>query len=663
MSRHVARMRRRAGSAAGVVLVAALGAAGPAKTGGTPATPRDSRPLRLVVTQLAVGSAAEKAGAAAGGLLPGHYGDGGRLVLVENGRIVRVLTEGFSSAADPDVSFDGTKILFAGRRNDADRWAIYEMSAAGSELRQVFASPDDLRHPIYLPPLYTLTTDPYKGTDRWEQIAYVRVSSSLVEEGGEGPLASIGSYRVGEPDGTPVRLGHPLSYGLSTATDPALLPDGRILFASRQRATLERGAAGRVALLGMNADGTDPALFSGDEGGRVKLMPCVTEDRLVVFVEGDTVGWDGAGSLGAVSLRRNLHSYRAVTKASDGLFHSPSALEAGRVLAAMQPTDRSGTHGIVAVDVASGRVERIFDDPTRHDIQARRLAARSRADSRSTPIKEGEADAKLYGLNVYLNDLPPGSLPLGSVARLRVLEGVADRVGQEVGAKGLPPLARRRLIGEAPVEPDGSFHVQIPAGVPVQLQILDESGLALRSSGWIWARGKAQQGCVGCHEDGELAPPNRFIDALGKPAASLVLPAEKRRTVDFKHDVAPIVESRCVACHGEGKAIRLDGGVETPGLSGRFSRSYEVLLGSLTPGPKGELVGRYVHPGRARTSPLVWHLLGRNTSRSWDGPFLGAPAVPLPRSQPLTDDEKRILIEWVDLGAMWDATDPVAGEK
>jgi hypothetical protein len=662
MTQRQGRTPRRLGLAAGTLFAVGLGASLAMVRGATAAAPV-SDPLRLVVTQLPIGSTAEKAVAAAGGVVPGDYGDGGRIVLVENGRMVRVLTEGFASAADPDVSFDGKRVLFAARKQAGDRWAIYEMNANGSGAREVLAGPDDLRQPIYLPTLYTLTVDPYKGTDAWEQIACVRISTSELDESGDGPRSTIDVFRVGEPDGAPARLAHPVSYGLSRAMDPAVLPDGRVLFSSRQRATLERGAAGRVALLGMNPDGTDPAVFSADEGQRVKLMPCVTADRLVVFVEGAAVGWDGAGSLAAVSLRRNLHSHRTITGPSGGLFHSPSPLAAGRVLAAMRPSDGSGTHAVVAVDLASGLTERVFDDPGRHDIQPKRIVGRPRPDSRSTPIKEGESDGKLYGLNVYLNDLPPDSLPAGSIKRLRLLEGVPDGAGDDVEGKGIPPLARRRLLGEAPVEPDGSFHVQIPANIPVQVQILDESGLALRTSGWIWARSKGQQGCIGCHEDGELAPTNRFVDALGKSAASLLLPAEKRRTVDFKHDVAPIVEARCVACHGAGQTVRLDGGLETPGPSGRFSRSYEVLLGSLTPGPKGELVGRYVHPGRARTSPLVWHLLGRNTSRPWDGPYSSAAAKAMPQPGTLADDDRRILIEWVDLGALWDASGPAGGEN
>jgi len=64
-----------------------------------------------------------------------------------------------------------------------------------------------------------------------------------------------------------------------------------------------------------------------------------------------------------------------------------------------------------------------------------------------------------------------------------------------------------------------------------------------------------------------------------------------------------------------------------------------------------------VHPGRARTSPLIWRLYGRNTSRPWDETYVSGqtlPTCPPAGAEQLTDDEKLTLVEWIDLGALWD---------
>jgi hypothetical protein len=55
----------------------------------------------------------------------------------------------------------------------------------------------------------------------------------------------------------------------------------------------------------------------------------------------------------------------------------------------------------------------------------------------------------------------------------------------------------------------------------------------------------------------------------------------------------------------------------------------------------------------ARTSPLVWHLLGRNTSRPWDEAAPDSPsrAISPECSASVAEQEKQTLIEWIDLGA------------
>jgi hypothetical protein len=125
--------------------------------------------------------------------------------------------------------------------------------------------------------------------------------------------------------------------------------------------------------------------------------------------------------------------------------------------------------------------------------------------------------------------------------------------------------------------------------------------------------------------------------------------------VDFRSDIAPIVEARCSGCHGEGKRVRLDGGLAAKDATGRFSRAYATLLSGLDAAAAGDVVGRYVHPYRARTSPVVWHILGRNTARPWDGAAAQAPTTPMPAGDGLDEDERRLFVEWIDLGALWDA--------
>jgi len=317
-------------------------------------------------------------------------------------------------------------------------------------------------------------------------------------------------------------------------------------------------------------------------------------------------------------------------------------------------------------------------------VQAKYICPREEPDGRSSVVAEEDPKGKLYCLNVYTSDLKePDGMPPGSVKRLRVLEGVPLEAEQaEVGLpaakpsgdaaagtagtrypgsspNGIPPLASRRILGEIPVQADGSFNIEIPANTPIELQLLDADGMALRSCGWIWAKNREPRGCIGCHEDGELVPENRFVDAAGDASIDLCLPPQQRRSVDFRRDVMPIIAGKCAKCHGrEEGQLHLDGNrepVESPDWKAYFNRSYGNLLASAKPADEEGTFGKYVHPGRARTSPLIWHIFGRNTSRPWDGVALRKPVKQMPptESEPLDEDEKRMFVEWIDMGAQW----------
>jgi hypothetical protein len=357
----------------------------------------------------------------------------------------------------------------------------------------------------------------------------------------------------------------------------------------------------------------------------------VTDDRRVVFVENDVLTWDGAGSLASLSLRRNLRSYEPIAVRGGGLFHSPSPLPGGDLLLSRRPATGDGNHAILRLHPDSGEVEPVHDDPDFHDMQARLVVTRDRPDGRSTVLSSDVSTGVLYGLNAHDSDLGAGWISPQEPLRLRVLEGLP---APHPESRREPPLLHTRFLGEIDVERDGSFQLRVPANIPIQLQLVDADGLALRSCGWICVRNRENRGCIGCHEDGERTPENRFVAALSKPAIALDLPPERRRTVDFRRDVQPILSNGCAAasCH-----------------SGDLS--YEQLLaGFAFDDDSAGSVGVHVHPGRARTSPLIWHVYGKNSSRTWDEMRNETSTLPLLEG-PLSADDLRTLAEWIDLGA------------
>ena len=644
-----------AGAAAMLLVLLLVGVAPAGELVQGPAEP-------IVFTQLPLQAAAVPATGAS----RADYGAGGRIVRLDPDGAFTVLTTGFESACGCDVSFEGERILFSGRRRAGEPWNIFEMLADGSAVRQITKGAGNCRSPAYQATLYTIVS-----TEPWYEIMFVSDRGDGLTEYGTGPARHLYSCRL---DGTGLRR---LTLNLSDDLDPLLMDDGRVLLASWRRRDLQHGYAGRWSLFGVNTDGADYALYSAGGGAHSVGMPCETADGLVVYVEAGGETWDGAGRLAAVTTRRPMHSYQPIAADANYVYHSPARATGGAVLVSRRPANGTGSHALGRLDPHSGAFEPIWDDPAWHDVHARRLGPRRVPDGRSSVVNEKYPTGKLYCLNAYqMEPALHGQLAAGEIRQVRVLEGVAWPAGAKGGLDAaqrrayagaltgpgasrdnLAGLAVRRVLGVAPVHEDGSFQIEVPADVAIELQTLDANGMALRSCGWIWAKHREPRGCIGCHEDPELTPENRFVLAVQQPAVQLTLPPERRRTVTFERDVWPIVEAKCSDCHHGGGA-----GPELTGASvGAFNQAYISLLergGDDT----ARVRGRYVDPGQARTSPLIWRLVGRCTARPWDGVAGEAMGRCPPDGTPeLTAGERLTFIEWVDLGAAWSDTTLRAG--
>ena len=108
--------------------------------------------------------------------------------------------------------------------------------------------------------------------------------------------------------------------------------------------------------------------------------------------------------------------------------------------------------------------------------------------------------------------------------------------------------------------------------------------------------------------------------------------------MDFQHDVAPLIKRHCTACHsGDSPAGRLE---LTGEPTEHFDKAYENLQ---TPeaGRTPEQGGKYIHLGSARESLLI-HL------------FYGWKGKSMPDDHPLSDEERKTFVEWIDIGARWD---------
>ncbi len=592
---------------------------------------------------------------------------GSRIVALSSDGEISVLTPEFASAFDPAVSCDAKRILFAGKLTPKARCNIWEMDIDGKNKKQITKDLGDCREPEYMA-LGSITPPEFTDKVRW--IVFTSNAANTYDEHGsvsvaneelrpkrnEGLATSLYVTNLEPIEGRDTLVWR-TTFNLSSDFSPTVLRDGRVLFSSWQHHGTRYYPNGMVALLTMNWAGTGLNLLYGNhQGATLKTMACEMPNRTVVFVESDGSTRDGSGNLARISFKRPLRSHEVLSK-GEGQYRTPHAFPNGELVVSYTSSGQNN-YGIYLFDFEQGKPgKKIYDAPDWHDVDAIAIAPRPEPMGRITIVVDAKGTGHLQCLNVYDSDSPEASdIKSGEVKSVRFVEGVPNSVsereklpliGTGIGLSGpgstpigATPFARARILGEAPVEPDGSFYVEVAADTPFFIQTLDENSMALQTMrGWMWVRRGSRRGCIGCHENKELAPENRVTQALIKAQPqSLTAPPEKRRTVDFLHNVMPIIKRRCISCHGGNSPAGKFHLNEKP--TKYFNTTYQGLLMPKA-GKTPEDGGKYVHPGNARKSLLVHLLYG------WKDKVM-------PPNNPLPDAERKTFVEWIDIGAQWD---------
>ncbi len=578
---------------------------------------------------------------------------------IENTRIIRYstvsnrtvnLTSDFFAAADPDISFDGHYIIFAGKKEKSDFWQIWEMKIDGSGKRQVTESSSECYMPVYAGKRFYLD-DPqptpqiiYAGTEhQWKHLADNRPI-----------LAIYGTDPQGETT-------HRLSFNLFDDFSPAVLADGRIIYSSWQLSGEKSGIAGKFGFMGINIDGTDVMTYYGNHADPVyKNMISIssTNDR-VYFIESNHPKWLGGGNIAELSQARPLHSYKKLTNETNGVYHSPCQTLTGELLSSFRSLVPEDVFSIYRINPESGeRLEEVFRQAGWHSIDMHPIFKKSQAKGRSNWLIPGSTSGVFYCLDSYMTDLSDHKrIESGKIAFIRVLEGlpvIEDTVSYFSGNDSLQNNLKwynpRKILGTAPVAKDGSFQIRVPAKTPINFQLLDAGHLSLlNQEAWTWVMGNENRGCIGCHENRELSPPNVLVDAVVKPANDLTS-LENMRTVDFKNQIAPVIDKKCATadCHINGNSLL--NFVQKP-VKGDLTGSRKVyeLLMTLT---EEKEKGLYIVRGHARLSPVIWHIMNmKENIKSRPDRFQNSSSI---LAKKLTENEKKLFIEWIDTGAFWD---------
>lgn len=594
-----------------------------------------------------------------------------------------VLTEDFYSVEEPEISYDGRKILFAGQKTAGDGCEVWEMNIDGGDLRQITTDMADVCSPVYLPDgrIVFSSTRHVAMTPQRRRDEYDRDHSRL-------------AHRC-NADGSHIEQ---ISFNISSDSEFIVMRDGRLLFQSWQHHGMRYHTSGASAFFTMNPDGTGFIDFWGNQRGGFRWKQREMPDGRIAFIDSTFHHCYGGGKLGMISpgdpndpqtlevLTPTVNIYGPDSEG--GRYRDPYPTQDNRLLVVWSPKpawsgylNPSGAmvqYGIHWFDFEHETVgSPVYNDPNYQALNP--IFVEPQPVPRIIPdhgIESEKTSGTLLCLNAYLGQLDKEAMIApGQIKKVRIIEGFGIH-DEDPFFRTFPPgigyssfgsssnsisnFEQKRVVGEAPVAEDGSFYAEVPADTVLHWQTVDEQGMALQDAlTWAWVRPGEHRVCLGCHEQRTTIPDLTAVPLAAKSAPiNLNIPAEQRQTIDFRRDLTPIIEARCASCHNadqlaagldlsEGDQLvyqrmahRSDGSSRF--RAAMFNKAYLNLSSNAT----GRL-GKLIHPGFARKSPLIWRLFGHSA-------LYDAAVNQCPPGAPLSDEERAKFVLWVDLGAQWD---------
>jgi len=464
-----------------------------------------------------------------------------RRLNLRTGAIAVLLDDAKGAFRDPQVHYDGKKIIFSWRRNGADYYRLYEINLDGTGLTQLTDGPFDDIEPTYLP-------------DGGIMFVSTRCNSWVC----------CGSFKVTtlhrcDGNGKNIRK---LSSSALNENTPWVLPDGRVLYMRWEY--VDRNQLRYQHLWTMNPDGTGVMVYYGNQfPGNVFIdgKP-IPETQNVVYTELPNHGTlDHKGTLMVVD-PRNGPDDRAASKPLNlgnhnnlrGQCLDPYPLAKDRFLFSSGRT--------IYVTNGKGETKALYalsgSDPGNWLIQEPRpIVARQRERIIPSRVDLTKSTGTLLLRNVYHGRNMKGVKP-GEIKKLLVLEQLSKPIsyaisqGQPISMGGT--FTFKRIVGTIPVEPDGSAHFELPAMRSLFFVALDKDDMSVkRMQSFLTVQPGEVISCIGCHENRTevVSPLAMSRTKASKQPASKVTPIhDVPDVIDFPRDIQPILNKHCVSCHG-----------------------------------------------------------------------------------------------------------------
>lgn len=553
---------------------------------------------------------------------------------------------------DPEISFDGKRIIFSMRKDKNDSYHIYEINTDGTGLRQLTFAPGvtDI-DPLYLPDgdiIFSSTRQP----------KFCMCNRHI--------MANL--YRM-EADGANIT-----QIGISTLFEghSTLLRDGRILYDRWEY--VDRNFGDAQGLWTVNPDGTKHAIYYGNNtaspGAVIDARQVPNSDLvLCIFSSCHDRPW---GALALIDRRQGVDgaepvvdiwpktSRKLVAKGDldsfkwiENMYEDPYPIDENYFLASRTIWLKRGSWNIDDAKMGIyliGRdgTEELITEGNQSLFDPMIIAPRTAPGSIPAMRNHTDKTGRFYVQNVYEGTHMAGVKP-GEVKYLRVVESPEKRTwtiqgwggqGEQAPATNWHSFENKRILGDIPVEEDGSANFEAPSGTFVYFQLLDKDKKMIQSmrSGTMLMPGEVN-GCIGCHENrlSVPVPMKEYPIALKKQPEKLNgWMGKKPVKFSFMEQVQPILNNRCVKCHD------FDAG----------NRDKLVLAGDMNPYFNAAYVNLYVKKeisliggGPADIQqPYSWGSHPSKLTKIIDGNHHGVK---------LNKREKETLYTWMDLNGVY----------
>ena len=566
----------------------------------------------------------------------------------------------------PRLHPDGNRFVFAYADHTPEdfrfrRYFLYEASIDGSSIRQLTGTErDGMKTWMGRETVMIEDNDPNYLPDG----GIVFVSTRCQCFGrchGSRYTPSLLLYRC-DGNGDNIRQ---LSYASENETTPTVLNDGRIVYTRWEY--IDRHEMEFHKLWWKRPDGTGASNYYGNDTIYPLMISEVSRipDTHKIIATAMAHHSFHSGTMIMIDVMKGENGDAPVTRLTPeikypesneggfntgGHFCSPHAISEELWLATYSPEnvfpqgtvpDANG-NGVILVDPIGGR-EPIFREADMSTFNPVPLIKTKMPPVLPTVLPEQSEDNTgiyvIQDVNHTRND-PDGILKPGQIKYLRFNEiypkptvmnaSINCRVG--VGQA-------KRIIGTVPVGADGSVVVRAPAHIPIQIQALDENGMAVMTErSFHYLQPGERRGCVGCHAEAGSAP-YRNAALLDRKPLELTPPAGPKYPggFSFMKTVQPVIDRYCIRCHGL-DTKNIPNGVNLIGVQrGSFSQSYLTLA-------------RFTNPiGLKRET----HGLEKNISRPKDyyahGSVLGKMLLHNHKKVNLPREDFQRIVNWLDL--------------